>query len=177
MLSNLPTDSIENHILESGVTDHYGTLSKIEGNTKNTEEQDIYFRKTKLSDQKWEEFNLHFQNSITKSIPFPHLLEANSLAEAITHTYQATIDEFMPLKRRKNNCVSKPDDRPWITAGFKASISHMFELLLISKQSQSLHDYEIYKKYLNRLTHLKEKARNKYYRDKSELYGKSKHGN
>jgi len=37
VLSNLPTDSIENHILESGVTDHYGTLSKIEGNTKNTE--------------------------------------------------------------------------------------------------------------------------------------------
>ena len=117
VLSNLHTDSIENHIVESGVTDHYGTLSKIEGNTQNTEMQDIYFRKTKLSDQKWEEFNSHFQNSITKNIPFPQLLDANSLAEAITHTYQASIDEFMPLKRRKNNRVGKPDDRPWITAG------------------------------------------------------------
>ena len=163
VLSNLPTDCIENHILESGVTDHFGTLSKIEGNTKNTEKQDIYFRKTKLSDQKWEEFNLHFQNSITRNIPFPQLLDANSLAEAITHTYQASIDEFMPLKRRKNNRVGKPDDRPWITAGLKASISHMFELLRISKESRSPHDYEIYKKYLNKLTHLKEKAKDKYY--------------
>ena len=28
--------------------------------------------------------------------------------------------------------------------------------------------------YLNKLTHLKEKAKNKYYRDKSELYGNDK---
>ena len=101
-------------------------------------------------------------------------MDANSLAEAITHTYQASIDEFMPLKRRKNSRVGKPDDRPWITAGLKASISHMFELLRISKESRSPHDYEIYKKYLNKLTHLKEKAKNKYYRDKSELYGNDK---
>ena len=56
VLSNLPTDSIENHIIMSGVTDHYGTLSKIEGIARETSKQDIYFRKTKLSDEKWEEF-------------------------------------------------------------------------------------------------------------------------
>jgi hypothetical protein len=174
VLSGLPTDSMENHVIESGVADHCRMLSGVEGNAKDTEMQDIYFRKTKLSDQKWEEFNLHFQNSITRNIPFPQLLDANSLAEAITHTYQASIDEFMPLKKRKNNLVGKPDDRPWITADLKASISHMFELLRISKESRSPHDYEIYKKYLNKLTHLKEKAKNKYYRDKSELYGNDK---
>ena len=174
VLSNLSTDSIESHILESGVTDTYGTLSKIEGITRETEKQVIYFRKTKLSDQKWEEFNLHFQNSIRENIPFPHLLDANSLSEAIANSYQVSIDKFMPLKKRKNNRVGKPDDRPWITAGFKTSISRMFELLRISKQSQSSQDYENYKKYLNKLTHLKKKAKNKYYRDKSELYGNDK---
>ena len=50
----------------------------------------------------------------------------------------------------------------------------MFKLLHHSKLTQSVEDYEKYKAYLNKLTHLKEKAKNKYYREKSELYGNNK---
>ena len=153
------------------MSDHYGTLSKIEGISQENGRRDIYYRKSKLSDEKWEEFNADFQDSVRKNVPFPHLLNANSLAAAIKDAYQSTIDKFMPLKKRSIIVKNEPD-RPWITSGFKVSIDHMYELLRTSKTSQSLEDYEKYKNYRNKLTHLKSKAKDKYYRDKSELYGR-----
>ena len=50
----------------------------------------------------------------------------------------------------------------------------MYELLHKSKQTQLPQDYQIYKKYLNKLTNEKAKAKDDYYRKKSELYGKDK---
>ena len=100
-----------------------------------------------------------------------HLLNANSLAAAIKDAYQSTIDKFMPLKKQSIIVKNEPD-RPWISSGFKVSIDHMFELLRTSRLSQSLEDYEKYKNYRNKLTHLKSKAKDKYYREKSELYGR-----
>ena len=169
--SNIHTEYLENYILQSGVSDHYGTLSKIEGISQENGRRDIYYRKSKLSDEKWEEFNADFQDSVRKNVPFPHLLNANSLAAAIKDAYQSTIDKFMPLKKRSIIVKNEPD-RPWITSGFKVSIDHMYELLRISRTSQSLEDYEKYKNYRNKLAHLKSKAKDKYYRDKSELYGR-----
>ena len=50
----------------------------------------------------------------------------------------------------------------------------MYELLHISKYSGLQEDYHKYKTYLNNLTHLKCKARNKFYRENSKLYGQDK---
>ena len=56
--SNLDTGSLENHIILADVSDHFGTLSKIEGITWEAEKHNCYFRKTNLTDEKWQHFNL-----------------------------------------------------------------------------------------------------------------------
>ena len=89
--SNMHTESLENHITLTCVSDHFGTLTKIKGVSKEIDEKDLFFRKTKLSDEKWEEFNLECEKSLKENVPFPHLLNANSLAESITNTYKGVI--------------------------------------------------------------------------------------
>ena len=54
--SNLDTGSLENHVVLADVSDHFGTLTKIEGFTWKSEKQNCFYRKTNLSDQKWEQF-------------------------------------------------------------------------------------------------------------------------
>ena len=112
-------------------------LSKIEGVTWETEQQNCFYRKSNLSDEKWEDFNCDFQESLQANIPSPHLLCANSLANFISVTYKTIIDKYMPLKKRPSNFKFK-EDRPWITSGLKTSIKKMYELLKISKQSGSI---------------------------------------
>ena len=46
--------------------------------------------------------------------------------------------------------------------------------LRISRKSKKIEDYQKYKSHLNVLTHIKVKAENMYYRDKSILYGQDK---
>ena len=50
----------------------------------------------------------------------------------------------------------------------------MYELLRISKLTRLPQDYQNYKTYLNKLTIEKRKAKDDYYRKKSELYGRDK---
>ena len=172
--SNIHTECLENHITLSGVSDHFGTLTKIKGVSKEIDQKDLYYRKTKLSDEKWKQFNLECEKSLKENVPYPHLLNANSLAESITNTYQGVIDKLMPLKRKPYKKLKEEPDCPWLTAGLKISIKTMFRLLHHSKLTRSAEDYEKYKTYLNKLTRLKEKAKDKYYREKSELYGNNK---
>ena len=91
----------------------------------------------------------------------------------MSNTVDASCDKFMPEKKRPNTRKGKCD-RPWITPEIKHNISCMFELLKISKQTRLPEDYQIYKSHLNNLTRQKEKAKNDYYREKSELYGSNK---
>ena len=178
MYSNLHAECLENHIILSGVSDHYGTLSKIEGISKQIEKQDVYYRKTKLSDHKWEELKLDFKDRIKNDIPFPHLLNANSLANSVTDTCQASIFKFMPEVKESKAQKSKPD-RPWINLELKTKISHMYELLRISKETRLPQDYQNYKIYLNKLTMEKTKARNEYYRKNQNCMAgtNQRHGN
>ena len=74
---------------------------------------------------------------------------------------------------RKINPKSK-SDRPWITAGLKASITKKYELLRTSKQTGSCVDYDRYKVHRNKLTDLISISRDNYYLEKSTLYGQDK---
>ena len=61
--SNLDTTSIENHIILADISDHFGTLSKIEGITKEAEKQHLFYRKTNLSEEEWKNYALRlFEN-------------------------------------------------------------------------------------------------------------------
>ena len=47
--SNLDTGSLDNHIILADVSDHFGTLSKVEGITWKAEKQNCYFRKKQFN--------------------------------------------------------------------------------------------------------------------------------
>ena len=171
--SNLDTGSIDNHIVLAEVSDHFGTLSKIEGITSESKKQKVFYRKSNLSEEKWAELDLYFQMTRNKIVPFPHLLNANSLSCGIRDIYDETINKFMPEKERTVNPNQKPD-RPWMTTGLKASIAKMYELLRISKQSGLQEDNVKYKAHLNMLTSLKRKCKNNYFKELVRSYGKDR---
>ena len=171
--SNLDISSIENHIILGDVSDHFGTLSKIEGITKEAEKQKLYYRKTNLSEEEWKEYGLDFLKIAKKQIPSPHLLDANSFGSDLKGVYDVINNKHMPVRERRKNPNGK-SDRPWITTGLKASIAKKYELLRISKQTGLSEDYDRYKAHRNKLTSLISICRNDYYLEKSTLYGQDK---
>ena len=56
-----------------------------------------------------------------------------------------TAKRVLSITTKRSVVVKNEPDRPWISSGLKVSIDHMFELLQISKTSQSLEDHEKYK--------------------------------
>ena len=62
--SNISTEDIETIILESDVSDHYSTLTKISGLHTKNENKDIYHRKTNLSDEQWTLFKSELQYNL-----------------------------------------------------------------------------------------------------------------
>ena len=120
--TNLPSQKLDNHVIMADITDHFGTLSKIEGVLKKSDAPEIYFRNSNLSDSQWQEFNSELECSLGRNIPFQHLLNSNYLAKYITSTYQDVIEKFMPLKKLSKK-ETEHFDKPWITSGFKVSIA------------------------------------------------------
>ena len=97
----MDTSSIENHIILADVSDHFGTLSKIEGITRETEKQNVYYRKTNLSEEEWKEYGLDFLDIVKKQIPSPHLLDANSFGSDLKGVYDVINNKHMPVRERK----------------------------------------------------------------------------
>ena len=95
------------------------------------------YRKTNLTEDQWVDFDHDFFQTAKNKLPFPHLLNAKSFAQHLNDAYWVTYDKHMPKKMRKINPKSK-SDRPWITAGLKASITKKYELLHTSKQTGCL---------------------------------------
>ena len=170
--SNLPTENLDNHILLSDTTDHYPTLTKISGISRNVEKEEIFIRKSNLNDSEWESLNAELEQSLKINIPFQHLLNSEHLASAITNTYQSVLDKFMPLKKITKK--QQKHDKPWITSGIKASIKRKYQLLDVWKKTNSTVDKQKLNTFHIKLTRIKEKSRLMYYREKSILYGQDK---
>ena len=55
--SNLPTDRLCNRIVMSDASDHFSILTKVSDAAKPNEKNQIYYRRSKLSSQEWQQFN------------------------------------------------------------------------------------------------------------------------
>jgi len=170
--SNLNTNMLNNYIIESDVSDHFGTLTKINSLFQHSVKKDVFVRKTNLNETEWQQFNVELHDSLSENIPFQHLLNPNFLSSSISENYHKVIDKFMPLRKQKEN-IACPD-KPWITSGFKTSINKKWSLFHKWKKSNIPADWIKYTKHLNLLTHLKKKAEIMYYQDKAKLYGQDK---
>ena len=98
--SNLDCDMVDNHVVLSGLSDHFGILSKIEGVNKGKYANDIYFRNSNLTESEWENFRDDLKQSLLDDIPFHHLLNPNFLSKSITESYKKIIDKHMPSKKK-----------------------------------------------------------------------------
>ena len=103
------------------ISEHYPKLRESQG--KLAEKQNLYYRKTNLSEEEWKEYGLDFLKTAKKQLSSPRLLDANSLAFDIKGVYDVINDKHMPVRKHKKNRNDK-SDRPWITTGLKASIKY-----------------------------------------------------
>ena len=164
MYSNVSTQCLDNHIVLSDVSDHYGIITKLWGTTKEYCNEPIYRRKTRLSDQQWEQFNDELKKSLNEKLSKCDITnyDVNLSAEIITQTYHELIDKFMPrrkLTKRQKGFRSKP----WITRGMKISIHVKNKLYKKLKRRNDYAVFSKYKSYRDILTKLKIKAQQNYY--------------
>jgi len=100
-------------------------------------------------------------------------------------------DTHMPV-RKYTRKEYKLKLKPWISQGIISSIKHRDYLFRVYKRSKLLTDFENYKQFRNRLTHVKDLAKRKYYEEQfaqncrnskrtwkliNDIFGKSKPSN
>ena len=96
-------DEIESVILESDVSDHFSTLTKISGIYSQTKEEDIYYRNSNLSSEQWKRFNSDLMYKLACNLPrSPDEIDVNAYARDLTDIYKSVIDEYMPLKKKNS---------------------------------------------------------------------------
>ena len=120
--TNLDACNISNYVIMGDVSDHFGTYSKIGGLLSNDQSpQDVFFRKTNLSESQWNDFNNELHEALQHLPTNPETSDVNEMARTITTTYTYLINKYMPLRKLSKNKSNKPD-KPWITSGIKKSI-------------------------------------------------------
>ena len=68
--SNMNHDLLETNILFSDISDHLSTLTKIKGISKTKEKtEEIFIRKSDLSDEEWEQFNFELFSILDEKLP------------------------------------------------------------------------------------------------------------
>ena len=99
--SNFLPQQLDNYIIQGDVSDHFGTLTKIE-NVILSEglEHDVYFRNSKLNETEWIHFNADLESALAASLPFSNSCNPNEFAKTLTSCYQNVIDRHIcPCKR------------------------------------------------------------------------------
>ena len=81
--------------------------------------------------------------------------------ERFLDIFNITLSKHAPL-RRKSRKEKKLNSKPWITKAILIS-SKTKNKLYIANLKESANDVQLYKTYCNKLTHVKEQAKRKYY--------------
>ena len=171
--SNLSPDRLSNRIVMSDVSDHFSILTKIPDADKPNERSKMFYRRSKLTSEKWEQFNLELKTILRQNIDRGKIVDPNSAADCIMSTYHSLIEKYMPIKslsRKQKRFFNKP----WITKGIKISIRTKNKMFKLSKDCPETPIIEKYKAYRNLLTRLKIRARNNYYSALAVDYGNDK---
>ena len=97
--SNLPSHMLDNYIILAEISDHFGTLTKINSLPRKSKTNHVFVRKSNLDESEWQQFNAELADSLSHNIPYQHLLNPSYLSNAITDNYKTVIDKFMPEKK------------------------------------------------------------------------------
>ena len=171
--SNLSPDGLSNRIVMSDVSDHFSILTKIPDANKPNERNKVFYRRSKLTPEKWQLFNTELKTTLGENLIRGECHDPNSTADFIMSTYHSLIEKYMPIKtlsRRQKRFFNKP----WITKGIKISIRTKNMMFKLSKECPEPDIIEKYKSYRNLLSRLKTRARNNYYSALAVEYGNDK---
>ena len=134
--SNYPTSSLQNYIILSDVSDHFGILTKLCSTAGFEKEQPVYLRKKSLSDLEWAQFNHELKSILNQNLTCFKSENVNTSAQFITDTYNNLINKYMPLRklsRKQKSFFAKP----WFTKGMQISLKHKNRLYKLSKSSSN----------------------------------------
>jgi len=122
--SNLQTEFLDNYIVLSDVSDHFGIITKLWCTVKEYCNEPMYYRKSRLNDKEWEQFNNDLKLMLSPKLSSCVLAnyDVNVSAEIITSAYHELIEKYMP-KRKLNKKQTRFRNKPWITRGMKISIN------------------------------------------------------
>ena len=88
----------------------------------------------------------------------------NEKFDFIVRSMKSLADTHMPV-RKYTRREYKLKLKPWITQGIISSIKRRDYLFRVYKRSKLITDFETYKQFRNRLTHVKDLAKRKYYEE------------
>ena len=66
--SNLSAERLLNYIVLSDVSDHFGILTKVSDINKSYVKNDVYYRRSKLNEKEWKQFNLELKQTLDENI-------------------------------------------------------------------------------------------------------------
>ena len=140
--------TIDNHVIQSDVSDHYSTLTKVKGLNRKNKHEEIFRRKSKLSENEWTAFNNELNTILSENSALSKEIGPNRFASFIVETYQTLIDKYMPLTKLTRK-ETRYNNKPWITKAIKNSIAKKDKLHSIAKKSGTPQKWEEFKKYRN----------------------------
>jgi len=159
--NNLSTE-IKPYIMLHNISDHYPIYLTVSKARLKRGVKQRYFRDTSNDNIIAFDRDLH---ETLDSLPMKYSeWNVNEKFEFIVRSMKSLADTHMPVRkytRREYNLKLKP----WITQGIISSIKHRDYLFRVYKRSNLLTDFEIYKQFRNRLTHVKDLSKRKYYEE------------
>ena len=154
--SNKLTQKTTSHILTEDISDHMPIVLLLSNIKHKTIGENIAVRDTKNSNTK------NFLIELSENLNVIHdNYTVDEQFERFLDIFNITLSKHAPL-RRKSRKEKKLNSKPWITKGILIS-SKAKNKLYIANLKGSANDVQLYKTYRNKLTHVKEQAKRKYY--------------
>ena len=164
--TNMNRDIVDAYIIESGISDHFSTITKIKGiKYVDINKTQIYKRKQKLNDAEIANLNEDLKVFIQQYIRLKDSISVTEKTEFLKNTYNSLRDKYMPRKKLSRK-EKKYHFKPWYTKGIKISIRTENILKRRSTKEKNEEAEKRYKKYRNLLTRIKTLAFNLYHTKK-----------
>ena len=113
---------LDSYIIESGISDHFSTMTKIKGvKYIDINKTEIYKRKQKLNDTEIANLNSDLSNALQQYCRLGNSISVDGKTDFIIKTYNTLVEKYLPLKKLSRK-EKKYHFKPWYSKGIKISI-------------------------------------------------------
>ena len=153
---------MKSFILLHDLTDHFPILVSTKFRKLDLTPDEILIRDTKHFNI--EKFNQELQNNLL-NIRNYDTFNASYLMSTFIGTFSDTLNVHAPLHKQTRK-EKKLKMKPWLTKGTLKSIKCKNQVYVKCLKEQNSEQWKYYKKFRNKLTHIKELAKKSYFQDK-----------